>query len=134
MQKHASKPYNPNIAYVFYLAGFIESWGRGIEKICNALKAEDLPMPEFTVHPGDIMIKFTGLENRIIRVTDRVTDKERQVLQLLIEDPGFTMPQLAERMGVSRKSVAGYIKSLKEKGIIVRIGTDKNGHWEIEQK
>lgn len=52
MQKHASKPYNPNIAYVFYLAGFIESWGRGIEKICNALKAEDLPMPEFTVHPA----------------------------------------------------------------------------------
>ena len=23
---------NPNIANVFYLAGFIESWGRGIEK------------------------------------------------------------------------------------------------------
>ena len=37
MQKHASKPYNPNLAYVFYLAGFIESWGRGIEKICNSL-------------------------------------------------------------------------------------------------
>ena len=32
MQKHASNPYNPNIAHVFYLAGFIESWGRGIEK------------------------------------------------------------------------------------------------------
>ena len=31
-EKHASQPFNPNIAYVFYLAGFIESWGRGIEK------------------------------------------------------------------------------------------------------
>lgn len=31
MSKHASKPFNPNIAHVFYLAGFIESWGRGIE-------------------------------------------------------------------------------------------------------
>ena len=30
MSKHASSPYNPNIAHVFYLAGFIESWGRGI--------------------------------------------------------------------------------------------------------
>ena len=36
MSKHASSPYNPNIAYVFYLAGFIESWGWGIEKICSA--------------------------------------------------------------------------------------------------
>ena len=75
MKKHASKPYNPNVAYAFYLAGFIESWGRGVEKICNALKADHLPMPEYTIHPGDIMIKFTGPEDRIVRVTDRVTNE-----------------------------------------------------------
>ena len=49
-------------------AGFIESRGRGVEKICNALKADNLPMPEYTVTPGDIMIKFTGPEDRIIKV------------------------------------------------------------------
>ena len=75
MAKHSSVPYNPNIASVFYLAGFIESWGRGVEKICDALKADNLPMPEYTVHPGDIMIKFTGPEDRIVRVTDKVIDK-----------------------------------------------------------
>lgn len=32
MSKHASRPYNTAIANVYYLAGFIESWGRGIEK------------------------------------------------------------------------------------------------------
>lgn len=143
MNKHTSKPYNPNIAYVFYLAGFIESWGRGVEKICNALKADNLPMPEYTVNPSDIMIKFTGPEDRIIRVTDKVTngvtgevtdkvtDRERQVLQFLVEDPGYTMPQLAEKMTVSRKTVAGYLKSLKEKGLIERVGTTRSGHWEI---
>ena len=46
MKKHASKPYNPDIANVFYLAGFIESWGRGIEKICGALETDGLPKPE----------------------------------------------------------------------------------------
>lgn len=143
MEKHASIPYNPNIASVFYLAGFIESWGRGVEKICGALKADNLPMPEYTVHPGDIMIKFTGSENRVVRVTDKVTngvtgevtdnvtDREKQALQLLIEDPGYTMPQLAEKMTVSRKTVAGYLKSLKEKGVIKRVGTTRSGHWEI---
>ena len=58
--KHNSIPFNPDIANVFYLAGQIESWGRGIEKIFNACKAENVPMPEFTVHPGDIMIHFTA--------------------------------------------------------------------------
>lgn len=143
MGKHNSLPYNPDIANVFYLAGYIESWGRGIEKICDALKAEDLPMPEYTIHPGDIMVKFTGPEDRIIRVSDRVTngvtgkvtrevtDREMQILQLLTEDPGYTMPQLAEKMKVSRKSVAEYLKSLKKKKIIERVGTNRNGHWNI---
>ena len=141
MEKHASVPYNPNIASVFYLASFIESWGRGVEKICDALKADNLPMPEYTVHPGDIMIKFTGPEDRIVRVTDKVTngvtdnvtDRERQLLKFIIEDPGYTMLQLAEKMTVSRKTVAGYLKSLKEKGIIKRVGTTRSGHWEINE-
>jgi ATP-dependent DNA helicase RecG len=32
MAKHSSVPYNPNIASVFYLAGFIESWGARCRK------------------------------------------------------------------------------------------------------
>ena len=33
MKPHKSRPYNPLIASTFYRAGYIESWGRGIEKI-----------------------------------------------------------------------------------------------------
>ena len=64
MNKHASSPYNPNIAHVFYLAGFIESWGRGIEKICSACEKNGVPQPEYTINPGDIMIKFSAPEDR----------------------------------------------------------------------
>lgn len=60
MGKHNSIPFNPDVANVFYLAGHIESWGRGIEKIFNACKTENVPMPQFKVHPGDIMIHFTA--------------------------------------------------------------------------
>lgn len=60
--KHTSVPFNPSIANVFYLAGHIESWGRGIEKIFNACRAENVPEPIFKVHPGDIMIHFTAPE------------------------------------------------------------------------
>ena len=134
------KPYNPNIAYVFYLTGFIESWGRGVEKICTALRAENLPMPEYTVNSGDIMIKFTGPEDRIIRVTEKVTDQvidevselEYEVLKLLNEDPGYTTVQLSDKMSVTRKTISAYIKSLKEKDIIERIWSDRKGHRKIK--
>lgn len=143
MNKHTSKPYNPNIAYVFYLAGFIESWGRGVEKICNALKADNLPTPEYMVNSGDIMIKFTGPEDRIIRVSgrlseklseklsDKLSEKEQKTLELLLEDPGYTSPQIAEKLNVSRVSVTKYLKTLKEKGLIERIGSDRKGYWRI---
>ena len=139
MSKHASTPFNPNIAHTFYLAGFIESWGRGIEKICNACSEDGVPQPNYSIHPGDIMIEFLAPENRIIRVTDRVTDRvtvtlsdgERLILGLLSEDPGYTMQKLAVKANVSRKTVSVRLKTLKEKGFIERVGSDRSGYWKI---
>lgn len=38
---------------------------------------------------------------------------------------------MAETLGVSRRAIAKQIATLKELGIIRRIGPDKGGHWEI---
>jgi ATP-dependent DNA helicase RecG len=146
MKKHASKPYNPNIAYVFYLAGFIESWGRGIEKICDACVKDNLAIPEFIVNPSDIMVKFTAPKDRVVhapgkvtervteRVIERVTEKENEVLLLIQIDPGYTYADMAEKLSVSRKTISERIKKLKDKEIIRRIGSDTNGYWEIISK
>lgn len=147
MSKHASQPFNPNIAHVFYLAGFIESWGRGIEKIFHACADDNVPPPEYSIHPNDIMIQFTAPEERIIRsnsfkvtngvtnrVTNEVTDREQAVLAILMDDPGYTTQEIMDRMGVSRKSVSQYLKSLKEKGIIERIGSRRQGYWKINME
>ncbi|MCM1528064.1 MAG: hypothetical protein NC091_12570 [Bacteroides sp.] len=64
-------PFNPNIAHTFYLAGFIESCGRGVKKIYESCKANGVPTPEYTVHPKDIMIKFTVPEDRVITLGKR---------------------------------------------------------------
>ncbi len=109
--------------YVFYLAGFIESWGRGIEKICDVCAKEGFPAPEFIINPGDIMVKFTASEEQIVRrpervterVTEKVTEKELEIFKLLQEDPGYTYSDLAERLAVSRKTVSDRIKNLRKK-------------------
>ena len=38
LKTHESNLYNPDIVNVFYCAGYIENWGRGIEKICDSCK------------------------------------------------------------------------------------------------
>ena len=51
---------------------------------------------------------------------------------LIEEDPGDPTQVLAERMAVSRKTIGEYLKSLKEKDIIERVGSARKGYWKIK--
>lgn len=97
-----------------------------------------IPDPEYTIHPEDIMIKFTAPEERVIRIAqqrlqNKVTDSEMTILTLLLEDPAYSYTQLAEKASVSRKTIALKIKKLQDRGIITRIGSNKRGYWKINQ-
>lgn len=55
---HASYPRNKNLAFVFYKAGFIESWGRGWQKICDGFQAAGLPKPTIESNQGGVLVTF----------------------------------------------------------------------------
>lgn len=135
MQKHDLVPYNPNIAHVLYLAGFIESWGQGIEKICSACRKDGVPLPEYESHPNDIMVKFVAPEDRIVSLTKRVvvqvTDKDHELLTLIKAKPTYTLAQLAERLRISRQAVATALTKMRKEGLIKRIGNSHNGYWQL---
>lgn len=58
MGVHPSIPSNPDIANVFFRAGFIESWGRGIQLIMSASEEYGLPKPEFSFDFEGLRIEF----------------------------------------------------------------------------
>lgn len=98
MHSHSSKPFNPDIARVFYRAGYIESWGRGIEKICDSCKMLGADEPEYIVHVGDIMLKFNALQSAkvpesIVTKNQDVT-KVMEILDLLREDASMTTTEI----------------------------------------
>lgn len=51
-QKHASHPFNPDLANVFFRAGGIEAWGRGIERIVAACEEAGTHRPRFRFDAG----------------------------------------------------------------------------------
>ena len=55
---HSSRPRNPKLANAFFRAGFIESWGRGIEKIRNAGKEKGMSMPSIQAEMGGLSVRF----------------------------------------------------------------------------
>jgi len=59
MGAHSSCPRNRLIARAFYLAGFIESWGRGINKIKTEFTANGLEAPVYKEEMGGMSVYIT---------------------------------------------------------------------------
>ena len=143
LRTHTSKPFNPDIARVFYRAGYIESWGRGIQKICDACKNLGADEPEYIVHGEDIMVKFYALQSA--KISDSKVPKHQnaalgealdealknQMINILEENPSIAQRDLAKVLGISRASVQRMMSILAKQGKIERVGGKRYGHWEV---
>jgi len=82
-QKHSSKPYNPKLADIFFKSGMIEAWGRGFDKIKEACKKYDGPLPEYEISEDGIMVlckacdKYLKLLNTKNDKINSLTSNER---------------------------------------------------------
>ena len=129
---HRSSPYNPDIANVFFRAGEIEAWGRGIERINKACKADGCPLPELKYDGNGFWIVFQFKKENNEKSREKGREKSREkIIQLLTERPTMTTTELSEKLGITNKSVEKHIKRLKDDGILRRIGSRRSGYWEI---
>ena len=48
-----------------------------------------------------------------------------------IANPSITLDEVAERIGKSSRTVKMAVKSMRERGIIERVGGKKKGSWKI---
>ncbi|HQP79991.1 MAG TPA: ATP-binding protein [Paludibacteraceae bacterium] len=96
LDKHSSKPYNPDIANALFRSGYIESWGRGITKMISLCKEAGLPEPNFYYKTSGIWAVFQkdifnedhlqtlGLNNRQVKAVlyakekGKITNSEYQ--------------------------------------------------------
>lgn len=135
MKTHNSRPYNPDLANTFFRAGYIESWGRGIQKICEACNQIGALLPEYRVIGNDITVKFTAIStNNISNKTNNVQKESginTVVLNLIAAQTDITLSEIADQLNVSYKTVQRSIANLKKKGVITRIGGRKSGYWKI---
>jgi ATP-dependent DNA helicase RecG len=129
---------NETIARVLYLCKDVETFGSGIRKIyslCNAAGVEI----KYENADTDFKIEFSridrnksplsGQENG--RINDHISDLEQAVLSYLREEPGMTNAELIVKTGKSQRTITRALASLKGKGLINRIGSNKTGYWNV---
>lgn len=141
MEPHDSIPYNPDIANVFYRAGYIEHWGRGIEKICEACRELGAKPPVYKLRGNGLRVHFAALQSALIdqpkdpkdqsdTLDDTLADR---IMTLLRTHPSMTQNELAILLEISVPTVKRAMKVLSDNGRIERVGGKRYGHWQINE-
>ena len=55
----------------------------------------------------------------------------QMIIDMIRQDPDVTTSEMAEKIGISRRSIAKITNKLQAEGVIQRIGARKDGHWEV---
>lgn len=134
---------NPLIAETMYKSKDIEKWASGIKRIHDECVTAGIRV-EFKRAKTGFVVSFyrpkweegEGLEKGVPKTGEKIREKVREktrekILRFIRENPEITTAEIAEKSGVSPKSVEWHIAKLKKEGVIKRIGPDKGGHWEI---
>ena len=138
--RHSSHPRNKNIANAFFQAGFIESWGRGYQKITEELRKVGLPKPivEETEGGVRVSIKRRSMEEIIAAgdgefhdgsksvskdVSKRVSSDNRNVNDYVIDS---VTDKFGDLLTKRQKAIVGLIKdnpfiSIKEMALTISV-------------
>lgn len=123
------------VANTFFRAGFIEAWGRGIQKIKDSCILAGNEIPEYKVKKEDIMVVFRSSYSKNTQddtqddtqdnTQDKdLTDKERQILSICKEEK--SKQEIANLMGYRTiKSIKPEIESLLKNGMLKMSIPDK---------
>jgi len=123
---------NPLIAEIFYYTKEIEKWGSGIKKIYDECKANKVKVEFKNTHSGFYVIFYRPTSESIAQDQKKKSSPlSSPLLDLIKENPGITVIKIAEKLGITERAVKKQIAALREKGILIRIGNNRSGHWEI---
>ena len=137
--KHPSNPPNPLLANAFFRAGYIEAWGRGIEKIGRECREHDIEPPIYDFEMSGLMLMFhanpkhlpgTRVEARVETLPETLPETPQRILSAFAAHPDWTLPQVARSIGKSKSAVQRAVNKLRTAGRLRHVGPRKGGHWE----
>jgi len=95
------------------------------------------PRPTIDYEPGGIWIKSPYSSNYLAQVsngTDEIKSSgktEDKIIAIARKSPSVSIPQIAEILGISTRTVEKQIRQLKQAKRHRRIGPAKGGHWQV---
>jgi ATP-dependent DNA helicase RecG len=132
LDKHSSQPRNPDIATAFFRSGYVESWGRGMDKMKNLCIEAKIPVPQFSCKGNDFWTVFRkDIYNK--EELSKLGLNERQIKAVLYvrENGKITNKEYQELNSTIDRTALRDIEELMNKEIFKREGDGKNTYYRI---
>ena len=127
-------PKNPCLAQIFTQMGRSEEFGTGLRNVYKYSKAysgsEKIVFLEDDIFRVSIPLTGDATE----KVTEKVTENQRKMIDIISDNKWITINELSKFVGISPRKIKENIRKLKDIGMLMRIGPDKGGYWEIIKK
>ncbi len=132
IQKHSSKPYNPDIANTFFRSGYIESWGRGTIKIIEKCNEAGLPSPKYTCKGSDFWVEFRkDIYHKEYLQTLDLNDRQIKAV-LYTKKNGKISNSNYQKLNECKKTTAAEeLAYLVEKGIFTQTGKGRGTDYKL---
>ena len=119
LNKHPSKPYNPDIANALFRSGYIESWGRGTLKMINECVQFGIPKPKYFYDMSGFWVEFRK-DVFDIEYLKSLGLNERQIqsVKFVKENGKITNSEYQKNYGVARNTATRDLSELVDKGIL----------------
>lgn len=134
LRPHASHPWNPLIAGVFFRRGITEQWGRGTLKIVELTEEAGLVSPEFEERAGEVAVRFlpTGYIPPS-RAAHELTPLQRQLLEALAGIGAVPSTELRRhlQLEVPETTVLESLRTLQHLGLVEKVGRTRGTRWRL---
>ena len=119
LEKHASRPYNPDIANALFRSGYIESWGRGTIKIIRDCKQAGIPEPVFSYDSSDISVEFRkDIYNEKYLQTLSLNDRQVKAVLFTKDNGKITNSEYQKLNDCSRNTASNDLTELVDKDLL----------------
>ena len=132
-QKHTSIPYNPDIANVFFRSGYVEAWGRGIEKISELCTEADLPLPLITYNHSGCWVEFRKDIYNAVSLREKGLNERQMKAVLYVKEKGrITNAEYQEINNISRQTATNELHNLVSvHKLMINKGYGAGSHFEL---
>ena len=79
----------------------------------------------------NVGINLENDKDRDKNVGINLKDNELKVFEQIKDNPNITIYELSEKLSKTIRTIERIIVALKEKGLVNRVGSKKNGYWKI---